>query len=81
MHRFGYCFITAFGVWLALWLMFIGAHFLGQPTLEIQLHNTYLVVGSYSGQFFTFLPVLLFILLLDAGRRWAARSATVSTLR
>lgn len=65
-------------VWFVLWLVCIGGRFLWRPTLDVQLHNTYLVVGGYAGQLGTFLLTLLLILLLDAGRRWAAKSTPVA---
>ncbi|GAB2773284.1 hypothetical protein GCM10027175_08790 [Hymenobacter latericoloratus] len=65
-------------VWLALWSLLMGTAFIWKPTLDIQLHNTYFVVGSYLGQLISFLLILFLVLLLDAGRRWAASNATVA---
>ncbi|RPD49545.1 hypothetical protein DNI29_01730 [Hymenobacter sediminis] len=78
MQRYWYSLATALGVWLVLWLLLVGTPFLWQPTLDIQMHTTYFVVGSYLGQLSTFLFVLIFVLLLDAVRRQAAKNSTAA---
>lgn len=78
MQRFWYSLAAALVVWLVLWLLLGGAPFLWQSTLDIQMHSTYFVVGSYIGQLSTFLFVLIFVLLLDAVRRQAAKNSTVA---
>ncbi|UOQ78858.1 hypothetical protein MUN84_10185 [Hymenobacter sp. 5516J-16] len=78
MTRFLYSFATALAVWLVLWLTLIGPRLLWQPTLDVQMHNTYFVVGSYASQLCSFLLLLLFTLLLRFIRRQVAKSATVA---
>ncbi|MCA8833168.1 hypothetical protein [Hymenobacter pini] len=67
-------------MWLLLVCLLLGPSALWLPTLDIQLHNTYLVIGSYAGQLCLLVLVALLMLAADSVKRRAKESKLLLSL-